>query len=143
MTTADPKRLFGMIMRARERVYKLSKPTPLETLRMPGGGEIFLKREDLSPVHSYKWRGAYNMMVSLTPEERECGVIAASAGNHAQGVALSARNLGCNARIFMPRATPRMKIREVERLGGENVEVVIHGDNYDEASASAKESAER
>ena len=142
MTTADPHRLFGMIMRARERVYRLAPATPVDKFRLRNGHEIYLKREDLSPVHSYKWRGAYNMMVSLSDEERARGVVAASAGNHAQGVALSARNLGCKAKVFMPRSTPRMKIGEVERLGGDNVEIVIGGDNYDEASAAAKEACE-
>ena len=137
MLTTDLQILFNRIMRARERIYRLARPTPLEKLFMPNGEEVYLKREDISPVHSYKWRGAYNMMASLGKDDLAKGVVAASAGNHAQGVALSAHNLGCSARIFMPRSTPRMKIREVERLGGENVEVVISGDNYDEASVAA------
>ena len=143
MLTKDLQILFNRTMRARERIYRLARTTPLEKLLMPNGEEVYLKREDISPVHSYKWRGAYNMMASLSKDDLAKGVVAASAGNHAQGVALSAHNLGCSARIFMPRSTPRMKIREVERLGGDNVEVVIGGDNYDEASAAAGEYAER
>mgnify|MGYP005844540707 CR=1 FL=1 len=143
MITADPQMLFNMTMRARERVYRLSGATPIERLRMPNGEEIFLKREDLSPIHSYKWRGSFNMMVALEQSEREKGVVTASAGNHAQGVALSANYLKCKAHVFMPSATPKMKIREVERLGCGCVEIIIGGDNYDEASRHAKEFAEK
>lgn len=141
MPSTDLNDLFNKIMRARQRVYRLAKPTPLERVSAPDGGEFFLKREDLSPIHSYKWRGAFNKMGALSDVERLRGVVAASAGNHAQGVALSARKLDCQATLFMPRSTPKMKIREVERHGGERVEIVIEGDTYDDASALAKEYA--
>jgi threonine dehydratase len=143
MIAADTQMLFNMIMRARGRIYRLSSATPIEKLRMPNNEEIFLKREDLSPNHSYKWRGAFNMMISLDEKILAKGVVTASAGNHAQGVALSAHYLGCKARVFMPSATPKMKIHEVERLGCGNVEIVIGGDNYDEASKRAKEYASK
>ncbi len=133
------EQLIHEILMARQRVYAVTGPTPLE--RMPGlesGVEIFLKREDLSPVKSYKWRGAYNRMAVLTPGERERGVVAASAGNHAQGVALAARKLQTTATIFMPLSTPRAKREAVRELGGDAVRAVVTGDTYDDASAAAK-----
>jgi len=135
--------LFDAILEARQRVYALASPTPLERLADPGPGELFLKREDLSPIHAYKWRGAYNRMRQLTDAERGRGVVCASAGNHAQGVALSARALGTRAAIFMPRSTPRMKQEAVAALGGEAVEPRLEGDSYDAASAAARAYAGR
>jgi threonine dehydratase len=95
------------------------------------GGELLLKREDEQPVFSFKLRGAYNKMCCLSDEDLARGVIAASAGNHAQGVALAAKKLGCSATIVMPRTTPTIKIESVRALGAG---VVLHGDNYDQAS---------
>ncbi len=93
------RRLRQEILFARERVYRFGKPTPLERLVLPGPGpEIWVKREDLSAIKAYKWRGACNRMAVLTPEEGARGVVTASAGNHAQGVALAARQLGIDAR---------------------------------------------
>lgn len=131
------ERLFREILMARQRVYAVGKPTPLERLDLPLDGEVFLKREDLSPINAYKWRGAYNRMMMLTPEERERGVITASAGNHGQGVALGANRLGLHAKVFMPISTPRMKQMAVARHGGGSVEIVLHGDTYDAASERA------
>ncbi len=108
----------------------------MPTLSARLGGEIFLKREDEQPVFSFKLRGAYNKMSSLDREDLERGVIAASAGNHAQGVALAASRLGCRATIVMPRTTPSIKVQSVEALGAE---VVLFGDNYDQASEHALE----
>ncbi|KAJ0963171.1 hypothetical protein J5N97_028293 [Dioscorea zingiberensis] len=88
------------------------------------------KRGDLQPVFSFKLRGAYNMMARLSKEQLEKGVICSSAGNHAQGVALSAQKLGCDAVIAMPVTTPEIKWKSVERLGAQ---VVLVGDSYDEA----------
>jgi threonine dehydratase len=105
------RRLRQEILYARERVYRFGQATPMERLILPGnepGPEIWVKREDLSPVKSYKWRGACNRMAQLTPEQRERGVVTASAGNHAQGVALAAKTLGIRARIHMPRSTPKV-----------------------------------
>ncbi|MDK2972386.1 MAG: threonine dehydratase [Candidatus Sumerlaeota bacterium] len=138
------ERLFREIFLARQRVYAIGQPTPLQQLVLPSvDADIWVKREDLSPIHAYKWRGAYNRMAQLSAEERAHGVITASAGNHAQGVALAARNLGISARIVMPVSTPRMKQRAVRRHGGDNVEIVLHGDSFDDASALAREESER
>lgn len=99
---------------------------------------IYLKREDTQPVFSFKIRGAYNKMAHLTKEELSKGVVCCSAGNHAQGVALSARMLGCRAIIVMPLATPSIKVNAVRMHGGLTVEVRLFGNNYDEAAAEAK-----
>lgn len=137
--------LFNEILMARKRVYAVAQPTPLEPLDVPVDAQVFIKREDLSPIHAYKWRGAYNRMATLTDEEKALGVVAASAGNHAQGVALAARMLGTRARIYMPTSTPKMKQLAVARHGGGAIEVVLAGDAYDiaarEAHAFALESA--
>ncbi|MDX9973740.1 MAG: pyridoxal-phosphate dependent enzyme [FCB group bacterium] len=130
-------RVFREILMARQRVYAVGAPTPLDCIQASVAGEVYLKREDLSPINSYKWRGAYNRMALLTPEERERGVICASAGNHAQGVALGANRLGISAVIYMPTSTPRMKQVAVARHGGERVRIVLHGDNYDAAAERA------
>jgi len=134
-------RLFHEILMARQRVYHVGSPTPLEPLPLPVPCEVFLKREDLSPIHAYKWRGACNRMAILTPEERERGVVAASAGNHAQGVALAARAMGIRATIFMPVSTPRMKQLAVQHHGGDQVDIILHGDRYDDAADLARETA--
>lgn len=126
---------------ARRRVYEIGAPTPLEEIQMEEGLSIFVKREDLSPIHAYKWRGAYNRMAQLSAEELARGVVTASAGNHAQGVALAARKLGTRARIFMPLSTPRMKQLAVQQHGGDSVDIRLLGDTYDIASAAAHEAA--
>jgi len=127
------------ILQARARVYALARPTPLERLTLgPQGPEVFLKREDLGPIHAYKWRGAYNRMATLDAGERTRGVVTASAGNHAQGVALAARRLGVHATVFMPGTTPVTKQEAVARHGGEAVKVLLAGDSYDEAQAAAR-----
>jgi threonine dehydratase len=101
---------------------------------MGNGNEILLKREDLQPVFSFKLRGAYNKMATLTQEELDRGVVCASAGNHAQGVALAAKKLKCKAVICMPVTTPAIKVSSVRRLGAT---VVIIGDTFDETAAHA------
>lgn len=134
--------LFEEILQARQRVYAVGEPTPLHRLNLPGvDAVVFAKREDLGPIKAYKWRGAYNCMAKLTPEQRAGGVVAASAGNHGQGVALAAARLGCKAHIFMPRSTPAVKQNSVRMHGGKNVEIVLTGDSYDAASAAAHEFA--
>ncbi|KAJ1917187.1 threonine deaminase [Tieghemiomyces parasiticus] len=115
------------------RVYDAAIETPLTlatNLTSRHHNNIYLKREDLQPVFSFKIRGAYNRMYHLTPAEKAAGVVACSAGNHAQGVAFSAQKLGIKATIVMPVPTPEIKWRNVKRLGAE---VVLHGDNFDEA----------
>lgn len=130
------------ILHARRRIYEIGEATPLDliTLRDPSV-EIFVKREDLSPIHAYKWRGAYNCMAQLSEAELKTGVVTASAGNHAQGVALAAQKLGTRAIIYMPLSTPRMKQVAVQRHGGDQVEIRLLGDSYDQASAGAHECA--
>ncbi|WP_203231252.1 threonine ammonia-lyase IlvA [Nocardioides caldifontis] len=114
--------------------------TPLERnarLSALTGAEVLLKREDLQPTRSYKGRGAYTFVSRLTPEERAAGVVCASAGNHAQGVAFACARSGVRARIYLPRTTPRQKRDRVAALGGTCVEVLVQGDTYDEAAALA------
>ena len=115
------------------RVYDVANKTSLEfqpILSARSGNRVLLKREDMQPVFSFKLRGAYNKMIHLSPEARQHGVIAASAGNHAQGVALAAHKLGCRAVIVMPTTTPQIKIDAVKSRGGE---VVLFGDSYSDA----------
>src|SRR5215217_2980516 len=115
------------------RVYEVAKETSLDIaprLSKRIENTVWLKREDLQPVFSFKIRGAYNRIARLTEEERTRGVIAASAGNHAQGVAYSAKRLGIRAVIVMPRTTPEIKVDAVRSLGPE---VVLEGDHYGEA----------
>jgi len=119
------------------RVYDVAIESPLELARNLSrrlGNHVLLKREDQQPVFSFKLRGAYNKMAHLAPGQLERGVICASAGNHAQGVALAARRLGCRAVIVMPVTTPRVKVDAVQALGGE---VVLHGDSYSDAAQHA------
>jgi threonine dehydratase len=121
------------------RVYDVAVETELELaprLSRRLCNDVWLKREDNQPVFSFKLRGAYNKMAHLAPEQLERGVVCASAGNHAQGVALAARRLGCSAVIVMPVTTPRLKIDAVRALGGE---VVLAGDSYSDAYAHALE----
>jgi threonine dehydratase len=121
------------------RVYDVALETPLElapNLSARLDNRLLLKREDLQPVFSFKLRGAYNKMVQLPKASLRRGVICASAGNHAQGVALAASRLGCRAVIVMPTTTPRIKVDAVLARGAE---VVLHGDSYSDASAHARE----
>src|SRR5882757_5155544 len=101
------------------------------------GAEIYLKREDLQVVRSYKIRGAYNLIQSLTAEERKRGVVCASAGNHAQGVAFSCKLLDIKGMIYMPAITPKQKINQVKMFGGDNIEIVLIGDTYDDCQTYA------
>ncbi|WP_133718010.1 threonine ammonia-lyase, biosynthetic [Methylocaldum gracile] len=126
----------------RARVYDVASETPLDFA--PGltrrfDNSVFIKREDLQPVFSFKLRGAYNKIVSLDDAAKRAGVIAASAGNHAQGVALSAQRLGIRAVIVMPCTTPAIKVRAVQNFGAETV---LFGDSYDEAYEHAMNLAE-
>lgn len=119
------------------KVYDLAEVTPLDSMEKLSqrlGNTILIKREDRQPVHSFKLRGAYAMIAGLSSELQKNGVIAASAGNHAQGVALSAKHLGLKALIVMPQNTPSIKVDAVRSYGGE---VLLHGANFDEAKAKA------
>lgn len=101
--------------------------------------EIYLKREDLQIVRSYKLRGAYNLIQSLTDEQRSRGVVCASAGNHAQGVAFACKHLDIKGVIYMPAITPKQKINQVKMFGGSNIEIVLTGDTFDDCQAHALE----
>lgn len=145
MTTAPiplERRLHQEILLARQRVYQAGQPTPLDRLEVDCPFQLFLKREDMSPIRAYKWRGAYNRMALLSPTERNQGVVTASAGNHAQGVALAAKLLNTTATIFMPRSTPKVKQSAVQHLGGNRVEILLAGDSYDNAVTAAKAESE-
>jgi threonine dehydratase len=134
-----PETYIERILRA--RVYDVALESPLtraNTLSRRLGNEVYLKREDLQPVFSFKLRGAYNKLVNMDGVALRRGVIAASAGNHAQGVALGASRLGAQATIVMPRTTPQIKVRAVRDQGAKTI---LHGDSYDEAYAYARELA--
>lgn len=121
------------------KVYDVAVESPLELATQVSGrigNTVFLKREDTQPVFSFKLRGAYNKMANLSPAELKRGVIAASAGNHAQGVALAASRLGTRAVIVMPTTTPQVKIDGVRRFGGE---VVLAGDSFSDAAEHARQ----
>ncbi|HBM49306.1 MAG TPA: threonine ammonia-lyase, biosynthetic, partial [Marinobacter sp.] len=132
-----PQRYIKKILDA--RVYDIAIETPLTEARSLSkrfGNNIMLKREDLQPVFSFKIRGAYNRIAQLSEEQKAKGVICASAGNHAQGVALSAKQLGIKAVIVMPQTTPDIKVKSVRDRGAR---VVLKGDAFDEAAAHAQE----
>ncbi|MGI8686708.1 MAG: threonine ammonia-lyase IlvA [Acidimicrobiales bacterium] len=132
---AAAARLDGVAVRTPlERSIRLSEVT---------GAEVWLKREDLQPVRSYKLRGAYNFIASLTPAERAGGVVCASAGNHGQGVAYTCRRLGVQCHIVLPRTTPRQKRERIAALGGDVATIVMDGHTYDEAHEAAVALAQR
>ncbi|GIP50253.1 MULTISPECIES: threonine ammonia-lyase IlvA [Paenibacillus] len=128
------------IVKAHHILKEVVIRTPLQldaTLSAKYECSVYLKREDLQVVRSFKIRGAYNMIRSLQPEDLEKGIVCASAGNHAQGVAFSCNALGIQGKIYMPSTTPNQKVKQVKRFGGEHVEVVLIGDTYDDAYAEA------
>jgi threonine dehydratase len=130
------------IEQAHERIRDVITRTPLslcKRLSEQYGAEIYLKREDLQPVRSYKIRGAYHAIVSLSPDVRARGIVCASAGNHAQGVALACERLGVAGFIYMPKNTPKQKIERVRILGKDRVVIELVGDTFDDASAHARE----
>jgi threonine dehydratase len=129
---------------ARETLAEVISTTPLidtHNLSERYGATVLLKREDLQKVRSYKIRGAYNKIRSLTEGELARGVVCASAGNHAQGVAYSCARLGVRGTIYMPATTPKQKRQQVRFFGRDAIEVVLHGDTFDEAQAAALEFA--
>ncbi len=140
---SQSNQLIQEVMQARMRIYQVGSPSPIESHTLTNDTTLLLKREDLSPIHAYKWRGAYNMMAAQTQETLARGVVTASAGNHGQGVALAAARLQCMAHIYMPTSVARMKANEVKRIGGDFVEVVITGDSYDDAGAAARDVARK
>jgi threonine dehydratase len=127
---------------AAETLKNVSLKTPLQfhkKLSEKFKAEIYIKREDLQVVRSYKIRGAYNLIQSLTADQHKRGVVCASAGNHAQGVAFSCRQLNIKGIIYMPAITPKQKINQVKMFGGENTEIVLIGDTFDECQEHALE----
>ncbi|WP_417236317.1 threonine ammonia-lyase IlvA [Bizionia paragorgiae] len=133
--------LLDKVYEARERIKNVALHTPLmknENLSEEFSAQVLLKREDLQPVRSYKLRGAYNKIVSLTDNEKSQGVVCASAGNHAQGVAFACFKLNIKATIFMPVTTPPQKTKQVKLFGKDRVEVVLKGDTFDASFEEAK-----
>ncbi len=127
-------------------VYDVARETPIQKMDSMSaalGNTVLVKREDLQPVHSFKLRGAYNKISKIPPARRKHGIVAASAGNHAQGIAMAANKLNVHATIIMPITTPDIKIKAVKALGGKNVTVKLHGDRFDEANQYAKEFAHK
>lgn len=133
-----PEDLFREAMLARRRLAGIEEPTPIERVDT-GGRTLLVKREDRSRVNSFKWRGAVNRVAAMRERSESGPAVAASAGNHAQGVALAAARFEIPAVIVMPRTTPSIKRERVAELGGSFVRVELIGDSYDEASSAAKE----
>ncbi len=134
------------IEKAAERLAGVVTRTPLEPsarLSSRVDAQVWVKREDLQTVRSYKIRGAYNFIVQLDEDVRARGVVCASAGNHAQGVAYACRRLGANGRVYVPGTTPRQKRERIATLGGAHIEVVVVGETYEDAFAAANEDAQR
>ncbi len=137
--------LYNEILKAKEQLKDVVPSTPLSenmNLSEEFQAKILLKREDLQIVRSYKIRGAYNKIKSLTEAEKQNGIVCASAGNHAQGVAYSCNLLKIEGRIYMPKTTPKQKIKQVQLFGKSFVEIILTGDTFDDAYASAKKDAE-
>ena len=132
------------INRAALLLAPVVRSAPLERcgrLSIATGAPVLLKREDTQVVRSYKVRGAYNLIASLPEDARAKGVVCASAGNHAQGVAFSCAALGIPGRVFLPATTPRQKRERIRAIGGDAVEILVRGSAYDETSAIAIEEA--
>ena len=134
------------VQAAHERIREVILDTPLlknHNLSESFQANIMLKREDMQPVRSYKLRGAYNKMRSMAPESLAHGVVCASAGNHAQGVAFSCKKLGLMGKIFMPSPTPKQKIAQVKMFGKDQVEIMLTGDTFDDAREEALQYAKQ
>jgi len=126
---------------AEQRLKKVATKTPLQlnrNLSKRYNAKIYLKREDLQVVRSYKMRGAYNMMCSLPKEQLQCGVVCASAGNHAQGFAFSCKKLHAKGVVFMPVITSKQKISQTKMFGEDKIEIKLIGDTFDDCAVAAK-----
>lgn len=145
-TVASYSKKWGLdFSAAAERLKKIVNRTPLmynHNLSKKYDCNIFLKREDLQVVRSYKLRGAYNMMSTLSQEQLQRGVVCASAGNHAQGFAYSCKQLACKGVVFMPVITPNQKVNQTKMFGEDFIEVKLSGDTYDECAVAAKKYTE-
>lgn len=140
MTKVNPESLLQEVYKAEKKLRGVTVHTPLdknETLSTRYHANIFLKREDLQPVRSYKLRGAFNKISFLTAKQKQRGVVCASAGNHAQGVAFTCNLLGIRGTIFMPETTPRQKVKRVSYFGKGWIKVVLTGDTFDDAYAES------
>ncbi|MBK7739807.1 MAG: threonine ammonia-lyase IlvA [Saprospiraceae bacterium] len=132
--------LFEKVVQAQEKIKGVAVKTPLiknENFSDSLSAQIWLKREDLQPIRSYKLRGAFNKIITLTPDQSARGVVCASAGNHAQGVAYACQKLGIYASIFMPVTTPQQKLRQVRLFGKEYVDIILKGDTFDDSFQEA------
>ena len=141
----DSTLLYSAILEAAERLKPIVQKTPLQLntyLSQTLGANIYLKREDLQTVRSYKLRGAYNLISSLPPDKAAKGVVCASAGNHAQGVAYSCHQLNIPGVVFMPVTTPRQKVQQTRMFGGDHISIELVGDTYDDCAAAALAYAE-
>lgn len=139
VTTAD-------IDAAAKRIDEVVHPTPLQhadRLSALTRAEVYLKREDLQSVRSYKVRGAFNLLMQLSDEEKAAGVVCSSAGNHAQGFALACKSMGVHGRVYIPSKTPKQKRQRIIYHGNGFVELIAVGHGYDEAAAAAKADAAR
>lgn len=146
MPTTDLPLAAKDVEAAAERLAPVLRRTPLEyseRLSARAGVPVWLKREDLQSVRSYKLRGAHLFLDSLDRQAREAGVVAASAGNHAQGVAQACRALGITGRIYVPSTTPRQKRERITSIGGDLVQLILVGDTFDDAAEAAADDAER
>ena len=139
MTSDLLEKFYAEVPKAKKEIYNVGEPTPLEHIELHDTDfDLYIKREDLGPINAYKWRGSYNAVLNHHKNTGCDTIVAASAGNHAQGVALAARKLGIQAKIYMPLAAPMMKQRAVEKHGGDFVELILTGDTYNEAGDAAK-----
>jgi threonine dehydratase len=131
---------------AAERISGVVARTPLqfsERLSEATGATVYLKREDLQAVRSYKLRGAHNLLMQLSDEEIAAGVVCASAGNHAQGFAMACRSMGIHGRVYIPAKTPKQKRDRIRYHGREFIELIVGGKTYDEAAAAALDDVAR
>ncbi len=131
---------------AAQRISGVVSTTPLqfsERLSQITGAQVYLKREDLQAVRSYKLRGAYNMLMQLSPDEKAAGVVCSSAGNHAQGFALACRSMGVHGRVYVPAKTPKQKRDRIRYHGGDFIELIVGGKTYDMAAEAAREDVAR
>ena len=137
--------VFNEILKAKKQLEGVVAPTPLvENLNLSEqfGATILLKREDMNVVRSYKIRGAYNKISTMTAAEKHIGIVCASAGNHAQGVAYTCNLLQIFGKIYMPKTTPKQKIKQVQLFGKSFVEIILHGDNFDDSYGVAVKDAD-
>jgi Threonine dehydratase len=146
VTDSEPVLTQSDVEKASEVLAPIIRHTPLQHdvyLSQRYNCQVYLKREDLQEVRSFKIRGAYYAISQTTPAERKRGVVCASAGNHAQGVAWTCHHMGVHATIFMPTTTPKQKVTQVQFFGGDDVTIKLTGDTFDASASAATEFCER